>query len=81
MDLIVQPDGRVRCVYREEIDLSVLDQLEIRRASHVEPTAEGRWTADMAPVGGPVLGPFCRRGEALAAESQWLDEAWLNEAP
>ena len=32
------------------------------------------WTANLAPVGGPVLGPFARRGDALAAEVAWLRE-------
>lgn len=43
----------------------------VERVSHVEP-APGGWTADMNPVGGPVLGPFTLRGEALAAERAWL---------
>lgn len=44
-----------------------------RRASHVEPDGEN-WTADMAPEGGPVLGPFPTRNEALSAERDWLHE-------
>ena len=72
MQLIVQPDGNVKCVYDEAIDLTVLGRLRITRGSHVEPTAGGRWTADMGPCGGPVLGPFALRSEALAAERDWL---------
>ena len=30
------------------------------------------WWADMSPVGGPVLGPFCSHGAALQAEREWL---------
>ena len=44
-----------------------------RRASHVEPNDAGQWEADMAPMGGPVLGPFDLRAEALAAEHAWLE--------
>ncbi len=31
---------------------------------------------DLSPVGGPVLGPFRLRSQALAAEQAWLD-GWL----
>jgi hypothetical protein len=78
MELVVNSRGEVRCLYGEEIDLSVLGQLSIRRASHVEPDADGRWWADLAPVGGPRLGPFGRRTEALASEAEWLQTHWLT---
>jgi hypothetical protein len=77
MHLIIEPHGSVRCVYAEAIDLSRLGQVSIRRASHVEPDQEGRWWSDLSPIGGPVLGPFDRRGAALAAEQQWLETNWL----
>ena len=38
----------------------------------MEPDLDGNWWADMGPVGGPVLGPFGTRGEALQAERGWL---------
>jgi hypothetical protein len=78
MDLVVDPFGVVRLVYCDDIDLHALGHPVITRASHVEPTPEGRWTADLSPVNGPVLGPFGRRGEALAAEATWLDAYWLT---
>jgi len=65
-------DGSVRSLYDETIDLHALGSLTITRASHVEPTADGQWTADLTPVGGPVLGPFATRSTALAAEVEWL---------
>lgn len=73
MTLIVDPQGSVRCVYGETLDLSALGSVSIRRASHVEPDAHGQWWADLAPVSGPRLGPFMLRSVALAAEQQWLD--------
>ncbi len=73
MDLRIDRQGRVVCVYSEEINLSRLGSLSIRRASHVEPDETGQWWADMVPLGGPRLGPFARRSQALAAESAWLD--------
>jgi hypothetical protein len=78
MDLVIETGGTVRCVYDEAIDLAALGSLEIRRASHVEPDAAGHWTADLSPVGGPVLGPFAHRTEALAAEQAWLNARWLT---
>ena len=77
MDLIVSPDGTIRAVYAEVIDLGVLGHLVISRASHVEPNDSGRWLADLTPVAGPVLGPFDLRSEALEAEQDWLVTNWL----
>lgn len=78
MELLIEVSGHVRCVYSEDIELGQLGQLSIRRGSHVEPTADGRWTADLSPVNGPVLGPFTMRTEALAAEIAWLQANWLS---
>jgi hypothetical protein len=78
MELIIKPGGVVRCIYSEEIDLTTLGSPVISRASHVEPDQHGRWLADLSPVGGPVLGPFLRRSEALAAEQAWLEANWLG---
>lgn len=80
MQLVIQPNGDVRCVYAEDIDLTRFGPLTIQRGSHVEPTADGRWTADLSPVNGPVLGPFTTRTEALAAEVEWLQSNWLVSA-
>ncbi len=78
MQLVIQPGGAVRCIYGEEIDLHALGCLSVSRASHVEPDQQGRWFADMSPVGGSRLGPFDRRSDALAAESAWLQAHWLT---
>jgi hypothetical protein len=79
MHLVIDCRGTVRGIYAEAIDLSQLGDMAIRRASHVEPDAAGRWWADLTPVGGPTLGPFDRRSEALAAEMTWLEEHWLGQ--
>jgi hypothetical protein len=79
MKLIVKPDGTVRTIYDETIDLGVLGRPTIMRASHVEPDDQGCWRADLSPVGGPVLGPFDRRSEALEAERDWLESRWLPD--
>jgi hypothetical protein len=72
MELVVRGNGAVSCIYDEALDLRELGGLTIKRASHVEPDAEGNWVADMGPVGGPIMGPFGTRSEALAAERAWL---------
>jgi len=79
MNLIIEADGQVWGIYGEEIALDALGPPRITRASHVEPDANGRWLADMAPVGGPVLGPFVLRSEALEAEVAWLESNWLTK--
>ena len=77
MDMVIEPDGRIRAIYSEEIDLAALGEPSIYRASHVEPGPDGRWSADLRPLLGPVLGPFHRRSEALQAETSWLIAHWL----
>ena len=74
MELVVGCDGGVRCIYDEALDLREIGKLQITRASHVEPDSEGMWFADMGPVGGPMLGPFGTRSEALGAERGWLTD-------
>lgn len=77
MVLVIDRGGSVRCLYGESIDLAAIGHLKIDRASHVEPDAQSRWWADLAPVGGPSLGPFDRRSQALEAEREWLETNWL----
>lgn len=78
MDLIVNLSGTVSAIYAEAIDLATLGTLNVRRASHVEPDEHGGWSTDLAPVGGPVLGPFPYRSAALTAEVAWLQLHWLT---
>ena len=76
MQANIRPDGTITFIWNDALaDLMSLGKGLIKRASHVEPTADGQWTADMSPVcggGGPVLGPFPLRGEALQAEVVFL---------
>ena len=81
MELIIDPTGDTRCVYNEQINLASLGELNIRRASHVEPNDQGKWIADMSPVEGPTLGPFDSRSIALEAEQRWLSQHWLDQSP
>ena len=45
-----------------------------KRQQHVEPNVEGNWFADLSPVGGPTLGPYKLRSEALQAEKEYLND-------
>ena len=73
MQLIIDLQGDIRCLYGEDIDLSSLGNMTIVRGSHVEPDRDGQWFADLSPVSGPILGPFHRRSQALQAEARWLE--------
>jgi hypothetical protein len=77
MRLIIEPSGQVRAIYSEAIPLDTLGRPRIVRVSTVEPDQEGGWHADLRLLIGPVLGPFDRRSEAIAAEIAWLEEHWL----
>ena len=77
MELVIEASGDVRAIYDDALLLSSVGNMSIKRASHVEPDHAGRWLADMSPVGGPTLGPFARRSDALAAEIDWLRRNWL----
>lgn len=76
-EIIVAPNGMLRFIYDDDIAsmLQDVEALSIARASHVEPLPDGGgWTADMKPVGGPILGPYATRSEALVEEVNWLNE-------
>jgi hypothetical protein len=73
MNLLVDPHGGVRCLYSEVIDLTKLGTMSIRRVSMVEPDHTGNWWADLKILGGPRLGPYPRRSEALEAEVAWVE--------
>lgn len=74
----IDENGDMLFVYSDEmLDLMNEGEAQIERASHVEPCGT-EWTADMAPVGGPVLGPFKTRQEGLQAEQDWIFENLIN---
>lgn len=52
LDVVVTEDGSLRFIFDDDLaDLIPAGYVcPIRRASHVEPTADGRWTADMRPA-------------------------------
>lgn len=78
MEIVISFDGRLHAIYDDAFGLQELGNVSIRRASHVEPTEEGMWLADLSPMQGPVLGPFVWRQEAVEAELGWLRKNWLT---
>jgi len=80
MRIEILPNGQMVFLYNDELrPLMETGNSEVKRASDVEPTEKGEWTADLIRVGGPVLGPFKFREEALAAEVAWLEENHFGE--
>lgn len=73
--LAIDGEGRLSFVYDDNLaGFLALGPGRVKRASIVEPDPAHRWRADLSPVGGPTLGPFERRGEAIAREVEWLQE-------
>jgi len=74
-DLEIRISGdTIRYIYDDSLaPLMDQGQSETMRASHVEPEGSG-WVADLGPCGGPKLGPFQLRQEALDAEVSWIQE-------
>ena len=69
----ITPEGEIRFIWDDKLaGLLELGKSHIIRASHVEPNDDRQWEADMSPSGGPTLGPFKLRSDALAAELNWL---------
>lgn len=69
--------GQLQGVYADELRevYDALGMTDIRRASHVEPGADGQWYVDFSPIGvDERLGPFTLRSDALAAEVARLRE-------
>jgi hypothetical protein len=70
---------QINSIYDDRlIFLQQLGATDIKRASHVEPQGTA-WIADMGPSGGPVLGPFETRNEALEREREWLINLWRTK--
>jgi hypothetical protein len=70
MNLLVRTNGVIEAIYSEEVDLSLLGEVRIQRASHIEPDQNGLWWAEIK--NGPKLGPYSKRSLALKAELGYL---------
>ncbi len=85
VEIVVGADGTVRHIHSDAATAITKEvgAVTITRASHVEPDADGNWWADLAPVGGPKLGPYPpdARDRALADEVAWLRAKFLHCGP
>lgn len=69
----VLPTGELRFLWDDRLaSLTSVGTATVRRVSDVEPDAAGAWWADLVRIGGPRLGPFTLRAEAIGAEVAWL---------
>ena len=77
--LLITPDGTLRFIWEDALSpLLKLGESVIERASYVEPEGT-EWYADLFPAGGPKLGPFPLRQQALTAETNWLTHNHLGD--
>jgi hypothetical protein len=80
--LELRPDGSLKFIYSDDLKgIMEIGKAETKRASDVEPTADGQWTADLSKVGGPLLGPYSTRQTALDAEIAWLKANGFGDRP
>jgi hypothetical protein len=89
MNLVLRVDNAgTHFLHHDEVArlLAPLGRVTTRRASHVEPEplpgevrgAAPGWSADLSPVGGPLLPGFSTRQAALDAERDWITQNVLQ---
>ena len=88
MLLTVDNAGKLAFIWDDDLtDLAAAGKARVLRAGQVEPDYYAKenggdtWMADLRLSGGPILGPFRRQGEALAAEVAWLEENVFGASP
>jgi len=76
MVVAILPNGEIQFIYSDALApvIAALGGGVTARASHVEPTPNGQWQADMSPVNGPCLPPTATRAASLAQEVEWLEK-------
>jgi len=66
-------NGEIKYLYNEIIDLGVIGDRTIKRASFVEPNGES-WSVDFSPIGKNILVEgFKKRSEALIYEKDYIE--------
>ena len=81
MVIAIKPDGTMQFIYKDEMARIIKKgNAKIKRASYVEPK-ENKWTANLSPLKGPILGPFPLRKTALQEEEKWIQQNVLRKEP
>ena len=66
------PNGTIKCLYNEQLDLASLGKLKIKRASYVEfNNKKQRWEAKLPS--GKLIGIGKTRSKAVIAEIKYLE--------
>jgi hypothetical protein len=95
-EIIVDKDGRVSFLYDDdlaELAACLVSSLTVKRASHIEPTSDGKWRVDVSPLlthlnesvasGGPettnVVTETSRWDEASEFEKTWVRKKLRGE--
>jgi hypothetical protein len=75
LKLVVKNGGDILAIYDDSLVAMFGEaaSVETRRASHVEPDG-AEWSADLSPVGGPILRNFETRKGALDAEVRYINQ-------
>jgi hypothetical protein len=80
VDILINENGDVVSVYNDDMRdvYSALGDFTLERASHVEPTHDGRWLVDLSPFisrckGLPYMYAFFeKRRDAIKFEIEWI---------
>lgn len=88
VEVFLDAEGGVAFVHDDdayELLAPLFQDVDSRRASHVEPAPGGGWTVDMSPVVSSlepvVIGFHTRRDDALEHERQWLSDHLAKRNP
>lgn len=81
MGVYISPDGTLRFVWDDKLQiLTDLGQCNSVRVSDVE-SIGSRWYADLRRIGGPRLGPFALRSDAIRSEVQYIEGRLKRQLP
>jgi hypothetical protein len=73
--IAISQEGVATFVWSDDLaKLKTEGECKIERVSNVEPNEQSEWMADMMLIGGPILGPFETRQEAIDAELRYIRE-------